>query len=133
MIGVILTIAGIIATAGVPGPRPDSDEHIDQPLASASREHLNRITAILQHIDDAKLHMEMETSLGCGAYETQSMLDGTGGGSAYLAWPSGPVRGNFRVSRFCESATFDGGKLGMRLDAEQWRTICAKQPDSCGI
>lgn len=75
----------------------------------------------------------MEQSVGCGARETRSMVDGSTGTTPYIEkWPTGPVPGNYEIRFDCVKATFDGGNRGA-LNADEWERECSADPTECGL
>jgi len=88
--------------------------------------------ANLKQIDSAVQQWAMEANQAQGAAVVQSNLDGTGGTTAYLAWPNGPVAGTYAVSTVGANATFNGGSKGA-MDAPTWQTTCTADPSTCGL
>ena len=93
---------------------------------------LRAIVKNLKEIDYAKYSWAMATNQSASSAVQQSDLDGTGGGSSYLTWPSGPVTGTYTVTTVDANATFDGGTFGA-MDWVTWQTTCNTDPLSCGL
>ena len=52
------------------------------------------------------------------------------GRTSYLAWPAGPVVGNYAVSAVGAGPTFDGGTHGA-MDGVTWESTCGQDPVVC--
>ena len=112
---IVVLIIGILLAIAVPNF-----------VRARASSRLKSVVANLKQIDSAvqqwASRKQTEASGSCG-YASQP-VDGTAGGTtAYLAWPTGPVAGNYAVSTVGATATFDGGSKGA-MDSTGWQTTC---------
>jgi len=118
---IVVLIIGILLAIAVPNF-----------VRARASSRLKSIMANLKQIDSAVEQWAMETNQAQGAAVVQSNLDGTGGTTAYLAWPSGPVAGTYAVSTVGANTTFDGGSKGA-MDEPTWEATCGTDPGTCGL
>jgi prepilin-type N-terminal cleavage/methylation domain-containing protein len=118
---IVVLIIGILLAIAVPNF-----------VRARASSRLKSIVANLKQIDSAQAQMAMEQNLANAAPVTQSMLDGTGGSTAYLQWPTGPVTGTYSVTQVGNNATFNGGN-GAQTDWSSWETTCSSDPAQCGL
>jgi prepilin-type N-terminal cleavage/methylation domain-containing protein len=118
---IVVCIVGILLAIGVPNY-----------LRARATSRLQAIVSNLRQIDTAVQEWGMSQNKPQGTPVLQSYLDGSGGGTSYLTWPTGPMAGTYSVTTTGANATFDGGTLGA-MDAETWRTTCAGDPIVCGL
>jgi len=118
---IVVLIIGILLAISVPNF-----------VRARASSRLQAIVSNLRLIDRAVDEWGMSQNKAGGAAVTRSDLDGTGGQTAYLAWPAGPVPGTYGVTTLGAASTFDGGSLGS-MDADTWRSTCASDPVVCGL
>ncbi|MHB8636278.1 MAG: type IV pilin protein [Fimbriimonadaceae bacterium] len=118
---IVVLIIGILLAIAVPNF-----------VRARASSRLKAVVANLKQIDSAVQQWAMEANQAQGAAVVQSNLDGTGGTTAYLAWPTGPVAGNYAVTAVGTNATFDGGSKGA-MDAPTWEATCTADPSTCGL
>lgn len=118
---IVVCIIGILLAIAVPNY-----------LRARGTSRLQAIVSNLREIDTAVQQWAMSQNKPQGTPVQQSDLDGTGGGSSYLAWPTGPMAGTYSVTTTSANATFDGGTLGA-MDAKTWQTTCTPDPGVCGL
>ena len=96
-------------------------------------ERLNDIVHNLWLIDAATEQCCMEASQASGWQVERMNLDGSAGTPAFIAWPAGPVSGEYRPG-VCggRAATFSGGSKG-EMTLTQWSGLCRSNPTSCGL
>src|SRR5476651_1287202 len=98
---IVVLIIGILLAIAVPNF-----------VRARASSRLKSVVANLKQIDSAVQQWAMEANQAQGAAVTQANLDGTGGTTAYLAWPTGPVTGTYAVATVGANATFNGGSKG---------------------
>lgn len=118
---IVVCIIGILLAIAVPNY-----------LRARGTSRLHAIVSNLRQIDTAVQEWGMSQNKPQGTAVTQANLDGTAGGSAYVAWPKGPMPGTYGVTVTGANATFDGGSLGA-ADATTWQTSCGTDPLACGL
>ena len=118
---IVVLIIGILLAIAVPNF-----------VRARASSRLKSVMANLKQIDSATEQWAMEANKAQGDAVAQSNLDGTGGTTAYLAWPSGPVGGTYAVTVVGASATFDGGSKGA-MDEPTWEATCGADPGTCGL
>ncbi|MHB8636277.1 MAG: hypothetical protein ACYC96_07375 [Fimbriimonadaceae bacterium] len=118
---IVVLIIGILLAIAVPNF-----------VRARATSRVHAIISNLREIDTAVQEWGMSQNIAQGAPVQQSDLDGTGGSTAYLAWPQGPVAGTYAVTTLGAASTFDGGWLGA-MDATTWKATCSPDPGACGL
>lgn len=118
---IVVMIIGILLAIAVPNF-----------IRARATVRLKSIVTNLKQIDSAVQQWAIEQQKSPGDAVAQSNLDGTGGTTSYLAWPTGPVGGTYAVSTVGVAATFDGGSDGA-MNGITWDATCSADPPSCGL
>jgi prepilin-type N-terminal cleavage/methylation domain-containing protein len=118
---IVVLIIGILLAIAVPNF-----------VRARASSRLKSIVANLKQIDSAVQQWAMEQNKASGAAVVQSNLDGTGGSTAYLQWPTGPVAGTYAVTTVGANSTFSGGN-GAQTDWNSWENTCSADPSTCGL